>query len=137
VAALFLKHPEWRIIEEVCDGLDAVKKTQELNPDLVLLDLSLPKLNGVEAASRIRQTAPATKIVFITAYQDSDAMQIVLRNEAEGYVLKWEINSELLPAVETVLWGGKFVSAQLTATLMSGYNQGFTLKFPAQGGDER
>jgi DNA-binding NarL/FixJ family response regulator len=114
VVALFLKHPEWRVIEEVCDGLDAVKKTQELNPDLVLLDLSLPKLNGVEAANRIRQTTPATKIVFITAYQDSDAIQTVLRNEAEGYVLKWEINRDLLPALETVLSGGKFVSAQLT-----------------------
>src|SRR5215467_5472963 len=69
VAALFLKHPEWRIIEEVCDGLEAVKKTQELNPDLVLLDLSLPRLSGVEVANRIRQSSPATKIVFITAYQ--------------------------------------------------------------------
>ncbi|HET6179944.1 MAG TPA: response regulator transcription factor [Candidatus Sulfotelmatobacter sp.] len=114
VAALFLKHPEWRIIGEVCDGIDAVKKTQELHPDLVLLDLSLPRLNGVEVANRIRQTSPGTKIVFITAYQDSDAMQTVLRNQAEGYVLKWEINRELLPALETVLWGGKFVSAQLT-----------------------
>jgi DNA-binding NarL/FixJ family response regulator len=114
VAALFLRHPEWRIIEEVGDGLDAVKKTQELTPDLVLLDLSLPTLSGVEAAHRIRRTTPATKIVFITAYQESDAIQTVLRNEAEGYVLKWEINSELLPAVETVLRGGKFVSAQLT-----------------------
>jgi DNA-binding NarL/FixJ family response regulator len=114
VAALFLKHSEWRIIEEVRNGLEAVKKTQELHPDLVLMDLSLPKLGGIEAANRIRQTASATKIVFITAYQDSDAMQKVLRNEAEGYVLKWEIHRELVPAVETVLRGGKFVSARLT-----------------------
>ena len=114
VASLFLTHPEWRIIEEVCDGLDAVKKAQELNPDLVLLDLSLPKLNGVEAAARIRQTAPATKILFITAYQDSSAMQTVLRDDAEGYVLKWDIARELLPAVEAVLWGEKFISPKLT-----------------------
>ena len=120
VSSLLLRQPEWKIIGEVSDGLEAVQKTQELKPDLILLDLSLPKLNGVEAANRIRQTAPATKIVFITAYRDSDAMQTVLRNEAEGYVLKWEVTKDLLPAVEAVLWGGKFVSAELADPPKSG-----------------
>ena len=114
VSALFLKHPDWKIVGEVSDGIEAVQKAQELRPDLVLLDLSLPKLNGVEAANRIRQANPAAKIVFITAYCDSDAMQTVSRNEAEGYVLKWEITRELLPAIEAVLHGGRFVSTQLT-----------------------
>lgn len=120
VSSLFLKHPEWRIIGEVSDGLAAVQKTQELKPDLVLLDLSLPTLNGVEAAIRIRQIAPATKILFITAYRDTDAMQTVWHDGAEGYVLKWEITRDLIPAVEMVLWGGKFVSAQLTDPLAAG-----------------
>jgi two-component system nitrate/nitrite response regulator NarL len=114
VSSLLLKHPDWKIIGEVTDGMEAVKKAQELKPDLVLLDLNLPKLNGVEAANRIRQTAPAAKIVFITAYHDSDAIQTVSRNQADGYVLKWEITRQLLPAVEAVLGGGKFVSSQLT-----------------------
>ncbi|HTT21135.1 MAG TPA: response regulator transcription factor [Candidatus Sulfotelmatobacter sp.] len=117
VSSLLLKHPEWQIVSEVSDGLAAVQKAQELNPDLVLLDLSLPTLNGVEAAIRIRQVAPSTKILFITAYRDPDAMQTVLRNGAEGYVLKWEITRELIRALEVVLWGGKFVSEQLTDPL--------------------
>jgi DNA-binding NarL/FixJ family response regulator len=103
-----------QIIGEASDGLEAVQKTGELKPDLVLLDISLPKLNGVEAANRIREIAPTTKIVFISAYQDSDAVQTVLSNGADGYVLKWKITRDLLPAIEAAMWGQKFVTAQLT-----------------------
>lgn len=116
VSSLLLRHPEWRVVCEVSDGLEAVSKAQEVHPDLILLDLSLPRLGGVEAASRIRQTTPGMKILFITAYQDSDAMQTVLQNRAEGYVLKWEITRELIPAIEAVLSGGTFVSAKLTSS---------------------
>ena len=114
VSSLFLKHPEWKIIGEASDGLDAVQKAQELNPDVVLLDLSLPMIDGIEAANRIRRIAPATKIVFITAYQDSELMQKVLHNQAEGYVLKWEIMTDLVPAVEAAIRGRQFVSTRLT-----------------------
>lgn len=114
VSSLFLKHPEWKIIGEVSDGLEAIQKAQELNPDVILLDLSLPKVNGVEAANHIRQTAPATKIVFITAYHDADVMQTVVHNRAEGYVLKWEVMRDLIPAIEAALCGKKFVSTRLT-----------------------
>ncbi|HSZ63030.1 MAG TPA: response regulator transcription factor [Terriglobales bacterium] len=103
VSSLFLKHPGLRIISEVSDGLEAVKQAQELKPDLVLLDISLPKLNGVEAARRIREAVPMTKIVFISAYQDSDAVQTVLSNGADGYILKWEATRQLLPAIEAAL----------------------------------
>ena len=114
VASLFLKCPGLRIIGEVSDGPEAVKKAEELKPDLVLLDISLPKLNGVEAARRIREVAPSAKIVFMSAYQDSDAVHTVLSNGADGYVLKWEVTRELLPAIEAALWGRKFVTAHLT-----------------------
>ena len=113
VSTLFLRQPQWKIVGEVSDGLEAVQKAQELKPDLILLDLSLPKLNGLEAANRIRHTVPATKIMFMTAYRDSDAMRTVLQNQAEGYVVKWEITRELLPAVEAVLEGRRFLSSQL------------------------
>ena len=114
VSSRFLKCPGLRIIGEVSDGLEAVKKAQELKPDLVLLDISLPKLNGVQAAIRIRKAVPMAKIVFMSAYQDSDAVQTVLSNGADGYVLKWEVTRELLPAIEAALGGQKFVTAQVT-----------------------
>lgn len=115
VSSLFLKCPELRIIGEVSDGPEAVKKAEELKPDLVLLDISLPKLNGVEAAKRIREAVPLAKIVFISAYQDSDAVQTVLSNGADGYVLKWEVTRDLLPAIQAALWGHKFVTPRLRA----------------------
>jgi DNA-binding NarL/FixJ family response regulator len=114
MSSLLLKYSGLQIIGEVSDGLRAVMKAEELRPDLVLLDISLPTLNGVEAASRIREAAPTTKIVFISAYQDFDALRTVLSDGAEGYVLKWEIGRELLPAIEAALCGRKFITAQLT-----------------------
>ena len=114
VASLLLKYSELQIIGEASDGLEAVKKAEELKPDLVLLDISLPKLNGVEAASRIREAAPLMKIVFMSAYQDSEAVQKVFSNMADGYVLKWEVSRELLPAIEAALWGRKFVTSQFS-----------------------
>ena len=113
VSSLFSRHPEWLIVGEVSDGVEAVRKAAELKPDVVLLDLSLPRLNGVEAANRIRLSTPMTKIVFITAYRDSEAKETVLRNQADGYVLKWEISRELPPAIEAIVCGRKFVSARL------------------------
>jgi len=112
--SLLLKSPGLRIISEVSDGLEAVERAQEQKPDLVRLDISLPTLNGVEVAILIREAAPMTKIVFISAYQDSDAVQTVLTNGADGYVLKWDITREPLPAIEAALWEGKFVTSHLT-----------------------
>ena len=114
VSSLFVRHPEWQIVAEVSDGLEAVQKATELEPDLVLLDLNLPKLNGIEAANRIRTSTPHTKILFITAYRDSDAVETVLRNVAEGYILKWDVTRDLVPAVEAVLCGAIFVSEHIT-----------------------
>jgi DNA-binding NarL/FixJ family response regulator len=115
VSALFLKHTGFKIISEASDGPEAIQMAEELRPDLVLLDISLPKLNGVEAASQIRKVDPTTKIVFISAYKDSDAVQMVLSNGADGYVLKWEVTRELLPAIEAALRGRKFITAQLAS----------------------
>jgi len=103
-----------QIIGEASDGLEAVRKAGELKPDLVLLDISLPKLNGVEAARRIHEAAPVTKIVFMSAYQDSEAVQTVFSDRAHGYVLKWEVTRELLPAIEAALWGRKFLTTQFS-----------------------
>jgi DNA-binding NarL/FixJ family response regulator len=89
-------------------------KAQELKPDLVLLDISLPDLSGIETADRIRKATPGAKILFTTTDNDPDALQTVLANGADGYVLKWNVLKELVRAVEEVLCGRKFVSGQLT-----------------------
>jgi DNA-binding NarL/FixJ family response regulator len=104
---------ELRVVGEVSDGLEAVQKAEELQPDLILLDIGLPDLNGLEAAKRIGQVAPSSKILFVTMYSDADIVQAALSNGAMGYVLKSDAGYELLAAIEAALEGKRYVSSGL------------------------
>src|SRR5258708_2171992 len=75
VRLLFQARPEWQVIDEASDGSEAVQKAEELKPDLILLDISLPKLNGIEAARRIRRLSPSSKIVFLSQNKDLDIVR--------------------------------------------------------------
>jgi DNA-binding NarL/FixJ family response regulator len=108
------KKSELRVISEASDGLEAVQKAQGLRPDLILLDIGLPTVNGIEAARRILQFAPETKILFMSQERSSDIVEEALRTGAGGYIVKSEASADLLPAVEAVLGGKQFVSASLT-----------------------
>jgi DNA-binding NarL/FixJ family response regulator len=102
--------PDLYIISEVSDGVEAILKAQELQPDLVLLDIGLPKLNGIEAARQIRNLSPRSKILFVSQESSADVVQEALNTGAEGYVVKTDAGSELSAAVNAVLLGGTFVS---------------------------
>jgi DNA-binding NarL/FixJ family response regulator len=103
------------VIGEASEGLQAVQSAQELQPDLVLLDLSLPKLNGMEAGRRIRKISPQSKIVFLSQNPAPEIVESALRIGA-GYLLKSDAK-ELPAAVHAVLEGGKFVSDRLKSVL--------------------
>ena len=92
--------PDLRIIGEASDGLEAVQKAEKLNPDLILLDIGLPKLNGIEAAHRILRLVPAAKILFVSQENDKEVVAAALSNGAKGYVRKQNANSELPSAVK-------------------------------------
>jgi DNA-binding NarL/FixJ family response regulator len=109
--------PELQVIGEASDGFQAVQKADELQPDLILLDIGLPKLNGIEAAHRISRLVPSAKILFISQESDTDVVAAALSNGAKGYLRKQNANSELLSAVEAVLQGDRFVSEELTSTI--------------------
>jgi DNA-binding NarL/FixJ family response regulator len=112
------KDPELQVIAEVSDGLKAVQKAEELQPDLIFLDIGLPTLNGIEAARRIRQVSPASKILFINENRSADIAEAALSTGASGYVVKSDAASELMPAVKAVLEGKRFVSASLAGHFM-------------------
>src|SRR5207245_11799923 len=82
------KQPELQVMGEALDGLEAVRKAQQLHPDLILLDIGLPSLNGIEAARRIRELSPKSKILFISENRSWDIAEEALRIGAGGYVVK-------------------------------------------------
>ena len=113
ICSTLTKRPELQIICEACDGLEAVRRAEELKPDLILLDIGLPSLNGIEAARQIRKLAPESKIVFVTQESSPYVVQEALSLGALGYVLKTRVGSDLLPAVDAVRQGRHFVSSGL------------------------
>jgi DNA-binding NarL/FixJ family response regulator len=114
ICSTLRKRPELQIVGEVSDGLEGVQKAEELQPDLILLDIGLPSLNGIEAARRIRKLSPESKILFVSQESSGDVAQKALGMGAGGYVVKSYAAGELLPAVDTVLKGKRFLSASLT-----------------------
>jgi DNA-binding NarL/FixJ family response regulator len=107
------EQPELEVVGQVSDGLEAVQKAQQLQPDLILLDIGLPTLNGIEAARRIRVVSPTSKILFVSENRSPDIAEEALSTGAGGYVIKSDAGSELLPAVKAVLEGKRFISASL------------------------
>ena len=112
VLSLFQTQPEWQVIAEATDGSEAIQKAEELKPDLIVLDIGLSKLNGIEVALQTRRTSPGTKIVFLSQHNDLDVVRAAL-GTAEGYVSKMDFRRDFLPAIEAVLRGQQFVSSSL------------------------
>jgi DNA-binding NarL/FixJ family response regulator len=104
------KKPELQIVGEASDGLQAVQKAEDLRPDLIVLDIDLPALNGIEAARRIRKSAPESKIVFLSQESSAHVVQEAFSLGALGYVVKTHAAIELLAAVEAVRQGRQFIS---------------------------
>jgi DNA-binding NarL/FixJ family response regulator len=97
------------VIGEVSDGSEAVQKAVELKPDLILLDIGLPTLNGIEAARQIRELVPESRIIFLSQESSPDVVEEALTLGARGYLIKVRAGSELLAAVEAVISGQRFV----------------------------
>ena len=100
-------------ITEASDGLEALQRIQDKSPDLILLDIGLPRLNGMEVARRVRRLSPSSRILFLTQESSSDVVREALSIGALGYVHKSHVRTELLPAIEAVLNGKRFVSSSL------------------------
>ena len=119
VSTTLRKEPELEIVGNVSDGLEAVQQAQQLQPELILIDIGLPTLNGIEAARRICVVSPASKILFVSENCSVDVAEEALSNGAGGYVVKSEAASDLLPAIKAVLEGKRFVSASSSQQVLA------------------
>ena len=99
-------------LDEASEGLEAVEKARQLQPLLVLIDIGLPRLNGIEAARRIRDASPKSKIIFLTQETSPEVISEAEKLGASGYVFKSEAESKLVPALEAALDGKRFFSGR-------------------------
>jgi DNA-binding NarL/FixJ family response regulator len=107
------QEPGLQIIGEAPDGLEALDKAKELQPDLIMLDIGMPKLNGLETAKRLPLFAPNAKILFISQETSPDIVGEALRSGGRGYVNKLRVMRDLLPAIDAILRGEQFISPDL------------------------
>jgi DNA-binding NarL/FixJ family response regulator len=107
------KEPNLHVIGVAADGQDAVLKAEELQPNLILLDISLPKLNGLKAARQIGKISPNSRILFLSREEDPDVVRESFSAGGLGYVLKSDAAMDLLAGIESVLLGRRFVSRSL------------------------
>jgi len=121
--------PEFRVVGEALDGLEAVQKAIDLQPDLVLLDIGLPKLNGIAAAGQIRTLLPHARLLFISLESSPYMVQEAFRSGGHGYVHKARAQFDLIPAVEAVLAGKQFVSNNLELSDSTGPQRRHEVQF--------
>jgi DNA-binding NarL/FixJ family response regulator len=113
VCSTIRKREDFQIVGEASDGLEAVRRAEELKPDLVVLDIGLPGLNGMEVARRIRKLSPCSKILFLSQEYSAAVAEEAFRLGAMGYVAKADAGSDLLAAMEAVCQGRRFASKRL------------------------
>jgi DNA-binding NarL/FixJ family response regulator len=132
IKALFSDEHDLEIVGEADDGRAALQSVSELEPDVILMDISMPGLNGIEATRQIRQNHPEVKVVVLSMHSNEEYVFQVLRAGASGYVLKQSDSSEVLTAIRAALAGGSFLSPPISRTVIDDYVR----RAEARGGDE-
>ena len=121
IKALLSDEPDLEIVGEADDGRAALLAVLKLQPDLVLMDISMPGLNGIEATRQIRQRHPEVKVVVLSMHANEEYVFQVLRAGASGYVLKQSDSSEVLTAIRAALSGGSFLSPPISRAVIDDY----------------
>lgn len=119
--ALLASQVGLQVVGEATDGREAVRCAEELKPDLMMLDLSMPRSNGLEAMKDIKRVSPQTKVLVLTVHKTEDYVFTALQGGADGYVLKDSSAAELMLAIRSVLNGERYLAPAIASTVVSGY----------------
>ena len=119
--ALLEAQPEWEVCGEAATGREAVEKTEQLKPDVVVLDIAMPELNGLEATRQILKAVPRTEIVILTMHDSDQLVREVLEAGAHGYVMKSDAGRDLVAAVEAVAQHKPFFTSTVSERVLGGY----------------
>jgi DNA-binding NarL/FixJ family response regulator len=111
-------HADIEVIDEAENGKEALSKVEELGPDIVLMDIAMPGMNGIEATRLIRERFPETKVLILSQYSDSQYVLPLLRSGASGFILKDALGTDLLAALRTVASGRKFLCPSIAGLLI-------------------
>jgi DNA-binding NarL/FixJ family response regulator len=122
--ALLSSNPDYEVVAEADDGREAIRCAEKLKPDLVLMDLSMPKMNGLDAISEVKNQSPSTKVLVLTVHKAEEYVFESLKAGADGYLLKDATHGELMSAVGNVLDGKTYLSPGISEGLVAGYLEG-------------
>jgi DNA-binding NarL/FixJ family response regulator len=119
--SLLADEPDIDVVGEAADGRDAVCQVEQLHPDVVVMDIAMPEMNGIEATYQIRQTCPPTQVIILSMYATSEHIFRALEAGARGYLLKESAGTEVISAVREVAAGHRYLSQKISAKIMEGF----------------
>jgi DNA-binding NarL/FixJ family response regulator len=122
--AILNEKPGWQVCGEACNGREAVEQAKQLMPDVIVMDISMPGLNGLEATGQIMKANPATKVLVLTLHDSDDLIRNVLNAGARGFLLKSDSGCELVAAVEALLGNKTYFTSKVAALVLEGYLRG-------------
>jgi DNA-binding NarL/FixJ family response regulator len=129
--ALLSADPKFEIVGEAADGREAIRWVEKLGPDLVTMDLSMPRMTGMDAIREIKKRYPATKIIALTVHKTEEYLRTTLQAGADGYVLKDATHEELMLAIENILEGKTYLSPGISEKVIAGYLEGKENRLPS------
>ena len=121
---LLSSNPAFEVVGEAQDGLEAIRLVESLKPDLILMDLSMPRMNGVGAIQEIKKLNPSTKILVLTVHKTEEHILTALKTGAEGYILKEATHGELMLALDNIFSGRSYLSPGISEKVIEGYLEG-------------
>jgi DNA-binding NarL/FixJ family response regulator len=132
VRTLLEPHPGWEICGEATTGREAVAKAEELKPNIVILDISMPDLNGVDAAKRIKKVSPDTEVLIFSAHYSDQLIREILEAGVRGYIVKSDSDRDLVIAVESLSKKKPFFTSRATEVMLTSFSDGGPKQDPSE-----